>query len=235
MSLKINFTVASLFVTCILGYAQQSALKLKIQVPVQFGLGYEGKISKHFSFQASAGALTPPNSTLIINTLDALGTDPQVVLMIKDAFQFGFVGESGVNYNFKKNYVGIFFQLIDLHGGDTPTSLVEGYFNTSITGYPAKKGRTAANEKFLHLKSTLYQGGILYGRRFPFKNEHWEIDAEAGISANLSSQSKLTSDERDLSALSKLADAELAGYYKDYAFVPSLAVFLVYKPGIRIR
>jgi hypothetical protein len=226
----------SLISMCLLSFvslqAQHSSLKLKIQVPVQFGIGYEGRLSKRFSFQASAGLLTQPNSTLIINTLDALGTDPQVVMMIKDAFQFGFVGEGGLNYNFGKNYVGAFFQMIALHGGDAPTAIVEDYFNTDVSNYPARKGRSASSEKYLHLKSTLYQAGLLYGRRFPLKNKRLEIDAEFGISANLGSQSKLSSDTRDLSALSKVANTELAGYYSDYAFVPSLTVCLVYKLGI---
>jgi hypothetical protein len=231
MSVKVSLTFLSLFVFCLSSSAQESAVKLKIQVPVQFGLGYEGKISDHFSFQASGGLLTQPNSDLIINALDAFGIDPEVTLLIKNALKFGLVGETGFNYNFKKNYVGVFFQVISLNGKDTPTSIVEDYFNTDVDNYPARKGRTVTSEKYLDLKSTLYQGGILYGRRFPFQNKHWEIDAEFGISANLGSQSKITSDSRDLSALSKLVDTELAGYYKDYAFVPSLTVCLVYKLG----
>jgi len=233
MSVKSNLIAIYLFIVCGLANGQQNSLKLKAQVPVQFGLGYEGKISKRFSFQTSAGILTQPNSTVIIEVLDALGTDPQIVLMIEDAFKFGFVGEGSLNYNFGRNYVGTFFQLIALHGGDTPASLVEDYFNTDINNYPTRKGRTTTSEVYLHLTSTLYQGGLLYGRRFSLKNKRLEIDAEFGISANLGSQSKLTSDTRDLTALSTAADTELAGYYSEYAFVPSLTVCLVYKLNTR--
>jgi len=209
--------------------AQQSSLKVMAEVPVQFGLGYEGKISKHFSVALSAGILTPPNSTLILNVLEKLGTDEQIILMIDDAFKLGIVGEAGINYNFRHNYVGAFFQVIALHGGDAPTALVEDYFNTSINNYPVKKGRSPASEKYLHLTSALYQAGVLYGHRFPLKNKRFEIDTELGFSANVGSTSKLTSDVRTLSALSAEVDKELAGYYSEYAFVPSLTVALVYK------
>lgn len=228
MHLKTYLTLVCLSIAYT-GYAQQSALKLKAQVPVQFGLGYEGKITRHFSFQASAGLLTKPNSTLIIDALDAFGTDPQVTLMIEDAFNLGFVGEGGLNYNFGKNYIGIFFQVIDLHGGETPAAIVEDFFDTDVSNYPQRRNRANTTEKYLKIKSTLLQGGILYGRRFPLKDKHWEIDAEFGVSANLASETKITSDVYDLTALSKVADAEIGGYYKDYAFIPSLSVALVYK------
>jgi hypothetical protein len=209
-------------------FAQQSALKLTAEAPIQFGFGFEGKISQHFSATISAGLLTPPNSTLIVNVLEVLGTDEQITLMINDAFKFGFVGKSGLNYNFKKNYVGGFIQLIALQAGDTPTELVESYFGTSISSYPSRRGKTTT-EKYLHLSSTLYQAGVLYGHRFLLKNKQFEIDAEIGMSANIGSTSKLTSDVRDLTTLSKVADEELAGYYSDYAFIPSASIAFVYR------
>lgn len=214
------------------GVAQQRAIKVVAEVPVQFGLVYEGEISKRFSFSLSAGLMTQPNSTLIVNLLEELGTDEEITLMIDDAFKFGYVGEVGINYNFKRNYIGIFFQIIDLHAGDTPTSLVENYFGTSISSYPARNGRTTSTEKNLNLSSTLYQAGILYGRRFPLKNKRFEIDTELGISANVGSKSELTSDERNLSALSESVNSELAGYYSGYAFVPSLTLAVVYKLSV---
>lgn len=209
--------------------AQQNSLKIAAEVPVQFDLGYEGKISKHFSMGVSAGLLTQPNSAIIINVLRELGTDEEITLMIEDAFKFGIVGELDINYNFKRNYVGCFVQVIGLHAGETPTSLIEDYFGTSVSSYPAKKGKAQSVEKYLKLSSTLYQGGILYGRRFPFEDSRFEIDAEFGISANIGSKSTLSSDIRDLSTLSTAVDAELSGYYSSYAFVPSLSVALVYR------
>ncbi len=210
--------------------AQEHSVRLSAEVPVQFAVGYQNKFSKHFSVDVSAGVLTEPNSTIILDVLKAFGTDEQIVLMIGDAFKFGLVGEIGVNYHFKNNYIGIYFQVIDLQAANTPTALIEDYFGTTVSGYPTKRGRQPSNPKFLTLKSTLFQGGVLYGRIFPL-NKHYSIIAEFGCSANLYSISKLSTDTRDLSSLSKAVDAELARYYKEYAFVPSITLGLSYRFG----
>ena len=223
------FFIALMTIYSIGVMAQGSSVKLLAEVPVQFGLGYEGRLSNRFSVSFSAGLLTEPNSTIIVNILEAMGTDQEVVLMIDHAFDFGVVGEAGVNYNFGKNYIGTFFQGIVLKAGDTPTALVEEYFGEDITTYPVKRTKTQSNEQTLHLKSTLYQAGLLYGRRFPLNNPHLEIDAEFGFSANIGSKSTLSSDTRDLSKLSTEVDDELRYYYSHYAFVPSLTVALAYK------
>lgn len=209
--------------------AQQSSLKVIAEIPVQIGIGYEGRINKRFSVEVSAGLLAPPNSSIIVEVLDVLGTDEQITLIIEDAFEFGVVGTIGCNYNFRRNYVGGFLQLIGLHAGDAPSDLIESYFSTSIDSYPAQKRTNTTSEKYLSLSSTLWQAGVLYGRRFPLKNKRLEIDTEFGISANIGSKSNLTSDERNLTALSDAVDTELAGYYSNYAFVPSISVALVYK------
>ena len=210
-------------------FAQQSILKVQAEVPLQFGIGYEGRLTNRFSFSLQVGVLTEPNSTLIVNTLEALGTDDQIVLMIDNAFSFGVVGEAGINYNFGKNYFGTFVQIIGLKAGDTPTELVEAYFGEDISNYPARTRSVQPKEMTLNLRSTLYQAGLLYGRRFPLANKHFEIDAELAISANVGSQSKLSSNDRDLQALSAEVDDELHYYYSHYAFVPSLTVAIAYK------
>ena len=67
--------------------AQQSSVKLIAEVPVQFGLGYEGAISKRFSVGASLGVLTKPNSNIIIEVLRIIDIDEPLILIIEDAFQ----------------------------------------------------------------------------------------------------------------------------------------------------
>ena len=74
----------------------------------------------------------------------------------------------------------------------------------------------------------LYQAGILFGHRFPLPSKHFAVNAELGLSANVWSQSKLTSDTRNIQTLSVIVDNELSMDYTDYAFVPSLKVALVY-------
>lgn len=205
------------------GFAQSHRIKVLAEVPVQFGLGYEGHVSKHFSLSVQGGVLTNPNSDLIINVLEGFGTDPDIILIIEDVFKFGLVGEVGVNYNFGKNYVGTFGQFINLRGNGITADPIEDYFNTTIPVLPGN-----GSDIDLKLRSSLIQVGALYGRRFPLRNEHFEIDAEFGFSANVWSKSELSSEKRDLSRLSEEVDDELDYYYSKYAFVPSLTLAFVY-------
>lgn len=223
---RFTLFVATIFLSSV-ATAQQSAVKLFAEIPVQFAAGYEGKISKRFSINVSGGLLTQPNSTLIVNVLEMFGTDEQVLLIIEDTFRFGAVGEVGLNFNFGKNYIGAFGQVIALRAGDTPSAIIESYFGTSISSYPARHGRQPASEKYLSLTSTLLQTGLLYGRRFPV-SDRLTLFSEIGISANVYSKSTLSSQERDLSRLSIAVDSELAGYYSEYAFVPSVTVGVAY-------
>lgn len=214
--LAVSFIIFPLF-----GLAQAHRIKLLAEIPVQFGIGYEGQVSNRFSISVQGGVLTDPNGDLIINVLEMFGTDPDIILIIEDAFQFGLVEELGVNYNFGKNYVGVFSQFVNLRGNGTTADPIENYFNTTI--FPGN-----GSDSDLKLRSSLIQGGLLYGRRFPLRNKHFEIDVEFGFSANLWSKSKLSSERRDLTELSKQVDAELDYYYSNYGFVPSLSVIFVY-------
>jgi hypothetical protein len=209
-------------------FAQQSAVTLLAEVPVQFGIGYEGKLSKRFSVSLQGGVLSKPNSSIIIGVLGELGTDEEIVLMIENAFKFGVVAEAGVNYNFRRNYVGIYSQMISLTGGDAPKDLIETYFNEDIDRYPSRRGRTSSNEVFLTLKSTLVQVGILYGRRIPLSTR-LSLNAEFAVCANVGSKSKLSSETRELDALSVEVDEELAGYYSSFAYIPSISIGLCYE------
>ena len=212
--------IALFLAVSFLSVGQTHRVKLLAEVPVQFGLGYEGMVSKRFSVSAQGGLLTNPNSDLILTVLQEFGTDPEILRVVDDVFQFGLVGELGVNYNFGKNYVGTFAQLINLRGKGTQSDPLSDYFDP----IPGGNGNNVA----LEVRSSLVQGGVLYGRRFPLKNKHFEIDAEVGVSANLWSNSKVDSERRDFSRLSDQLDEELDYYYSHYAFVPSLSVMLVY-------
>lgn len=206
----------------------QSAFRASVEVPVQIGLGYEGFVSKRFSVLAHVGILTPPNSTLIIDMMDQLGVDAATVELISETFRFGWVGEVGVNYNFHKYYGGVFTQGILLQAGETPTTIVESYFNINVNDYPAKRNRTAANEPTLTLKSQLIQAGILFGRRFGKPDKKFSWGLEASFSMNVASKSSLSSEYRLLESLSAELNKELDYYYSNYALVPSLCLFGAY-------
>jgi hypothetical protein len=223
-----SLSLAGLLCITTFSFAQQGSLKVMAEVPLQFGVGYEGSVTKRFSVALSVGVLTPPNSTLIIDVLKDLGTDPDITAMIQETFKLGIVGKMGINYNFKRNYIGGVFEVVGLQAGDVSTSLVEKHYGVNLENYP-RKGKATTTTNDLTLRSTLYQAGVLYGRRFPFRNKRYEIDTEFAFTANIGSKSTLYSNSRNVSSLSSAVNAELSGYYSSYAFVPSLLVAFVYK------
>jgi len=227
-----NLFVAGLLFLNILAFSQSqkpsSQLGIHAEIPVQIGIGFETFLSKRISVQVQGGVLTEPNSTLIISSLEALGTDPEIILMIENTFKFGIVGELGVRYNFKKNYAGAFFQNISLSGNDTPTSLIESYYDVDLSTYPTRPRKNSTVETSLTLRSQLYQVGVLYGRRLSFKNPRWNLNLELGISKNIASSSELSSENKNLEALSAEVEKELDYWYSNYAYVPSLTVVLAY-------
>ncbi|MEQ9440046.1 MAG: hypothetical protein RIG62_13405 [Cyclobacteriaceae bacterium] len=202
-------------------------LKVAAEVPVQFSLDYELSFTRRLSTQLQLGLLSEPNTNLILSTLEALGTDELVILMIEDAFQSGWVMEGGVHYNFGRNYTGLFIQQLRLNGKDTPQDLVETVMDTEISDEPGRSRRGNASEATLTLKSNLWQAGLLYGRRFPFKDGHSEINLEVGFSKNIGSSSSLYAEGRNLNALSKSVDIYLDNIYHDYAYIPSFTVAFV--------
>jgi hypothetical protein len=209
--------------------AQQSSLKLIAEVPVQFGIGYEGQVSKHFSVGGSLGVLTKPNSNIIIEVLRFIDVDEPLVLIIEDAFQLGIVAEVNANYNFKRNYVGVFTQMIGLQAGNASPALIDNYFQVDVNNYPVLAGKTNIAEKNLRCRTRLYQAGLLFGHRFPLKGNRFVINAELGLSANIGSTSSVTGENHDLSRLNDRLNVSLDTFYKEYAFIPSCAVMLVYK------
>lgn len=220
-----------LLITCMLNVCMlqaQHRVKVLAEVPVQFGVGYEVNVSKRFSLSAQFGVLSEPNSTLIINVLEKFGTSPEVIVIIEDSFKFGLVGEVGGNYNFGNNYVGLFSQFINLRGRGTAPDPVEEYFDENFSLFPLRPN-SDPDDRQVSVRSSLLQLGILYGRRFPLKNEHFEIDAEFGFSKNIWSNSRLYSENRDLSRMDDEVNEELDYYYSRYGYVPSLTVAFVYK------
>jgi hypothetical protein len=223
----------TLTVLSVKAFAQmEHRFKIGTQIPFQYNIGYENRFTGRFSANLQAGILTKPYDQAIINIMSKLGVGDVYIRVLESAFKFGFVGDLSGRYHFGKNYTGIYGQFIRLSGQDTPSGLVESAFKVNLSNYPRKRNQPipAAGEN-LFIQSSLVQLGILYGRRFLFKDPQWEIHAEFSISKNISSQTKVTSETREVVNLQTLINNELVSLYKDYAYIPSLNVYLVYKLG----
>ena len=202
--------------------------RLNVEIPIQYGLGYEGRIYKKWNGVFQVGLLTKPNSTWVLNVLESFGVEQSVVLMLEDAFESGLVLEQGINYNLKRSYFGVFAQQYFLKGSDTPTEFVEEAMGEDLSQYPRLQNRLNSNSSTIELKSTLYQMGILYGYRLPLKN-HLELNFELAMSANLGSESSVSSDERNYEELSRRMDVYLRDIYSRYGYVPGITIALVRK------
>jgi hypothetical protein len=206
-------------------------VKLLAEVPVQFGIGLEAMLTNRFSLSVQAGVLTEHNSTLMLKSFEAFGADDETIRMIENAYKSGVVLEAGLNYNFRKSYVGLFYQQINLRGGSSPASGYEEQFNTDINTLPVKPNRPELVETELNIQSNLSQLGMLYGRRFMLKNPKYEIDVEAGFSKNVGSVTKITSENRETNTFSDEVNNEFDDWYSRYAYIPSLTVAFVYNIG----
>lgn len=229
MKLPVRLLTLLFIIFSYAAFAQKSSIKVIAEVPLHFGLGYEGQVSKHFSVGGSVGVMTAPNSTLILDYMRFVGTDELLVLLLEDAFKLGIVGELNFNYNFGRNYVGAFGQIIGVQAGNASMAVVEDYFNTNQQDYPFRPGKAGTSDKYVTVRTRLYQAGALIGHRFPFKDSRFEIDLEMGLSANIGSKSKMYSENRDLTKLSDRFDSTLNDFYHQYAFIPSIGVLFVYK------
>jgi hypothetical protein len=226
--MKFHKTLAILFFLTVSfdSLSQKVALYAGTQIPVKYDIGFEYKISRKISTNFNLGILTTPYDEAILGILEELGVSQPYIKMIGNTFKVGVVGDLGVRYHYKKNYFGIYGQNIYLFAQTTPTDQLERNLNIKISKFIAFGNRPNPQ---LSLKSDLWQMGVLYGRRFELKNPKYEFRTEIAVSANITSKSKLYLDNVENAKLSELIDKELKPTYKDYAYLPSLNVYFVYK------
>ncbi len=233
------FRVAFLFIIITLisnniGWAQEKEnhisheIKAGIEIPLQYTIQYSLITGDNLSFSSQLGILTYPYNDAILFTLESFGVDEKTIRLIKNAFQIGFLVDMGVNYHFRDNYIGTYGQWINLTAADTPIDLIENYFGIVfpipefIPGFIPE----------ISLQSELFQAGLLYGRIFHLKEHpHIEIHAEAAISKNLASKSKLSSENTEVDFINIEIDKALDKTYSRYAYIPSINIYFVYKFG----
>ncbi len=206
-------------------------MKVGTQIPIQYAVQYDYKFHPKWSGNVQVGVLTKPYDQAILSILKSLGVDQEIVNVLTSAFNFGLITQAGMNYHFKKNYVGVTGSWIHLQAADTPVSAVEAAFNVNIASYPQRPRQSAKTPISLTLSSDLYNAGILYGRRFTFKNPKIELHTEFSFAKVLGSSSYIDSAQKSLESLSTVVDNELKTDYLDYGYLPSINVFFVFKLG----
>ncbi len=204
-------------------FAQKSIIQLGTQIPLMYSIGYELDINNKISFNTQIGILTKPYDVTILEILKLFGTEEPLTNTIGEAFNFGFIFQPTIKYNFKKNYIGAYYSYYSLNAEETPTDAIENYYNIYL---PSRiKNRT--NEFILNSK--LHNIGLLFGRKFELKNPTLELRLELAFAKTFKSKSKLSSEFGDMSTISSLIDNELDYYYINYGYLPSFNIFIIKK------
>jgi hypothetical protein len=227
-------TLTVLFLLILATHLQaQHSIKVGTQIPLQYAVQYDYQWNKHWSANAQVGVLTKPYDLVILDVLKAFGVDQSIVNVLTNAFNFGVISQVGTNYHFGKNYVGVTGSWIHLQAADTPISAIQTAFNVNVSSYPVRPRQNAQTPIAMTLSSDLFNAGILYGRRFTFKNPKIELHTEFSFAKTLASSSYVESPQRSLEKLSELIDTELKSDYSSYGYLPSINVFFVYKLGVK--
>jgi hypothetical protein len=217
-------------------YAQLHKLRLGTEVPLQYSVGYEFTFDK-FGTQIQLGTLTTPYNNAILGIIEALGAKENIVTIIDNSFKTGFIYElSPVYYLNNKNYIGAYFQWINLLAGDLPLELVQSYFGLDIQKFlpipnplidpflhPFGNSQTA-----IFLTSHLFQTGLTYGHIFPLKNERTSIITEFSISKNVGSINNFESKTAYPQSYYDKMDEDISTAYTKYAYIPSVNIYFCF-------
>lgn len=212
------------------GYSQNNKhfLKTGIDFPLQYKIGYEFKPVRNFSAELQVGLLTKPYDDIILEVIEGFGTDEEFIEIINESFKFGGIFTIQPKFHFRKNYTGIYGQLICLNASNTSVALLSSYFNKdfSILGDRQSLGLT--------LQTNLYQIGLLYGRYLQLNNSDFSLALEFGVSMNINSKNSFSSSRpyldqtKPVRQLYSELDDELSTLYKQYAFIPTVNFVFIY-------
>lgn len=204
---------------------QKTSIQLGTQIPLNYSVGVNhflvpDKLSGQFQF----GFLTKPYDAAILELMEYFGTDESIVNTIGEAFSFGMVFQPAFRYHWKKSYAGVAYSYYALSAKDAPFDAIQNYYGIYFPNISSSRSE-------ITLHSDLHNAGIMYGRKFIFKNvPNIQVNFELSIQKTFTSGnnlvfSKFPNPER----LNQLVDDELDHYYLTYGYLPSVNVFLVYK------
>jgi hypothetical protein len=208
-------------------------LMIGTQVPVQFTAGYQYNASDRFAIRGQFGVLTPPYDKIILKSMEAFGFEKKLSLALDEAFRSGLVGTLAPQLRFGNHSVVLQGQFINLSGSINLQRAAELYLDRDLpelSGIPF----LPALMPTLTTRSNLFMLGLGYGWRFSPPDSRVSLQLEAGFSKILASGSKFSSNIAvlDNTALARGAYGQmqnrLRDSYRQYGYVPSLGVYLVY-------
>jgi len=208
-------------------FAQQQ-IKIGTDIPLQYGLAYKYSPDYGIGGSLKLGFLTEPHNSIILSVMEAFGTKKYLVDIAREGFKIGLVLDGSPSWHWNNNYIGANVIFINLRGGEAPLDVIDDNFEYDMFSFWDPLSSIFSDESMqIDLKSNLLQLGVHYGRRIPLK-EKLELQLEFGISKNIGSTNKFTSDFSYPEVIYNSIDSELQEAYRKYAIIPSLGVYLVY-------
>lgn len=190
------------------------------EIPLYYATGIGYRITPDLSVKLSAGFLTSPYDKVILDVLELFGVEKAITRTIGGAFSNGWTGKFGVNYSHGNFYSGINYSWLGLKAKDTPVALVNNYYKLSL---PFLIVFTPLEYE---LVSNLHNLGIIVGKNIELDKQVF-LGTEIGLSKTFFSNTTLYSaPDQDLRIASELINAELGDYYRKYAWLPSLNLYI---------
>lgn len=214
------------------GKTARNSLLAGTQIPLQFTVGYEHRLSRQVSARVQVGIVSKPYSSFIVDAMEANGMDKYLSRVIRKSFRGGIVLGLGPNFHFGKNYFGITGQYMRFRaGGITPADALSIHFKKDfsqfdLNGLPLFE---------FAMQSNIINAGLLYGRQFQLRHPRLALHAEAGIAkivaSNNSFSSNRSSVDRTRFAANLYAelDEEMRSAYWKHGFIPTLNLYLFYR------
>ena len=208
-------------------FAQQQ-LKIGTDIPLLYGIAYKYSPESGVGGGLKVGILTEPHNSIILATMEALGTKSAIVDIIREGFKMGIVIDGSSSWHWRKNYVGANLVYINLSSGEAPLDVIDGNYDLDLLSYADPLSSIFGQESMqINLNSCLMQVGIHYGRRVPLK-DRLELQLEFGVTKNIGSTNNFSSDFPYPLTIYNAIDEDLQEAYRKYAIIPTLGIYLVY-------
>jgi len=207
----------------------QHRFTIGTDIPLQYAIGYKYVPEKGLGAGLKFGVLTEPYSSIIVAVMEAVGTKKTIVDITREGFKLGLVLDGSASWNWGKNYAGANVIYVNLQAGEAPMDVVSTNYGGNYTLFWEPIFLTNSSETTqIDLRSNLLQLGAHYGRRVLLK-ENLELHLEIGLSANVGSSNRFSSDFPYPQSLYDSMDEDLQNSYRKYAIVPTLGAHFVYK------
>ena len=209
------------------GFSQHHYFQVGTNFPLQHSFRYDFRPLNAVSIFVEPGVLTQPYDRVIMEILRATGTDESTVELVENAFEFGYLGKTGINFHTNKWYFGAFYHYLLLTGSETPANAIKAYYDVNVNPLLIGPDWTGLKDD-VFVESQLHQVGLNAGRIFRFGEGPFYLRMDLSLSKNIGSKTEMYSNNNDYSEESEEMDENMRETYKKYAYLPGVGLYLGY-------